>query len=256
MAERDFRLGDKPMSRLEAAKLAFRQFLRSGQGTITGEHETLPDSPAIAHTSSTDDGLVVGLLTFAARAEDVCPPTLSHAVVLRMLDAAQPVGAPPDSSTNIGDAIIQGLELARKSKTKEKALVLLSDGEHNVPNEVVPNARRPRQAAQLAKALGIRIHTIFVGPATSADPDTAANAAKGEQALRDVAAITAGQAFRAGETTSLLAVCREIDQLERTRLESFQFYRYQEIYPWLGMGCLVIIMGLALGEGTRWFRVP
>src|SRR5262249_25521911 len=161
-----------------------------------------------------------------------------------------------DSSTNIGDAMVEALELARNAKSKEKVLILLSDGEHNVPAEVVPDARRPREAAQLAKALGVRIHTIFVGPSAAADAGTAANAAKGQQALNDVASISSGQAFRATNTAGLAAVYREIDQLERTRLESYQFYRYQEAYPWIGLACFVIFIGLGFWEGTRWLRVP
>ena len=239
MAERDYVLEGHAISRLDAAKYAFHRFLSGGSDGLPDRADTL-----------------VGLVTFAARAEDVCPPTLSHSVVLQMLDAARPVGTPPDSSTNIGDALVEALELARNAKPKEKVLVLLSDGEHNVPPEVVPDARKPRQAAQLAKALGVRIHTIFVGPTSHADPEAAANAVKGEQGLSDVAEITGGKSFRAADTASLTTVCQEIDQLERTRIESFQYYRYLELYPWLGLGCIVVYMAMSSWEGTRWLRIP
>jgi Ca-activated chloride channel family protein len=239
MAERDYHLDGHAVSRLDAAKVAFERFLNGGADGLPGRRDTL-----------------VGLVTFAARAEDVCPPTLSHAVVLRMLNAAQPVDRPPDSTTNIGDAIVEALELARNAKPREKVLILLSDGEHNVPAEVVPDARKPREAAHLARALGVRIHTIFAGPSTFADAETAANTAKGEAAMRDVAAISGGEAFRAADTAALNEVCQKIDNLERTRVESFQFYRYDEIYPWLGLSCLVLFMGMGLWEGTRWLRIP
>jgi Ca-activated chloride channel family protein len=239
MAERDYVLEGRTISRLDAAKYAFQRFLSGSANGMPDRTDTL-----------------VGLVTFAARAEDVCPPTLSHAVVLQMLDAARPLGTPPDSSTNIGDAVVEGLELARSAKPKEKVLILLSDGEHNVPAEVVPDARKPREAAHLAKAFGVRIHTIFVGPTSTGDPEAKANAAKGEHALQDVAAITGGKAFRAADTTALTDVCQEIDQLERTRIESFQFHRYLELYPWLGLACIVLYMAMSSWEGTRWLRIP
>lgn len=239
MAEKDYVLEGRPISRLDAAKYAFQRFLSGGSDQPPDRSDSL-----------------IGLVTFAARAEDVCPPTLSHAVVRQMLDAARPVGTPPDSSTNIGDAVVEGLELARNARPKEKVLILLSDGEHNVPPEVVPDARKPREAAHLAKALGVRIHTIFVGPTAPADPEAAANAAMGEQALRDAAEITGGKSFRAAETGTLTTVCQEIDQLERTRIESYQYYRYLELYPWLGAVCFVLYMAMSSWEGTRWLRIP
>jgi Ca-activated chloride channel family protein len=228
MAEKDFALDGERITRLDAAKRAFRQILQEGRRRADDQ---------------------VGLIVFAARAEEVCPPTLSHSVVLRMLDEAKPVGLPPDSSTNIGDALAEAVALLRNARPQEKAVILLSDGEHNVPDTVVPNALKPRQAAGIAAGLGVRVHTIFVGPASASAPE-------GEQALQDVAGMTGARAFRAQDAEALAAVCREIDELERTRVESFQYYRYHEAYPWVGLLCFVLWLSAVALEGSRWLRVP
>jgi Ca-activated chloride channel family protein len=131
-------------------------------------------------------------------------------------------------------------------------MILLSDGEHNVPATLVADALKPRQAARLAEALGIRVHTVFVGP----EHVSPGGSKEGEQALQDVAAMTGGRSFRASDAEALLDVCREIDHEERTRVESFQYYRYYEAYPWAGLGCIVIMLACFAFEGTRWLRVP
>jgi Ca-activated chloride channel family protein len=228
MAEKDFLLDGQKVSRLEAARHALQRLL-IGDGRR-------PDDQ-------------IGLLSFAARAEQVCPPTLTHSTVLRMLDEAKPVGLPPDSSTNIGDALAEAIALLQRARPQEKSIILLSDGEHTVPATVVPDALKPRQAARLAGALGIRVHTVFVGPISSA-------AKTGEEALQDIARLTGGRNFRADDSTALAAVCEEIDQLERTRVQSFQYYQYHEGYPWVGLVCLVLSLGAIILEGARWLRVP
>jgi Ca-activated chloride channel homolog len=232
MAEKDFVFDGQKISRLDAAKHAFRNFLEQAHGD--GE-ERAEDQ--------------IGLLTFAARAEMICPPTLSRAVVLRLLDEAQPVGVPPDSSTNIGDAVAEAIGLLQRAAPQEKIIVLLTDGEHNVPESVVAHALNPRQAGQVAAGLNIRVHTIFAGPA-----DDTSRAA--ESALQDVARMTSGRAFRAADGQALQQVCADIAQLERARVQSFRYYRYHEGYPWVGLACLVFSMTALLLEGTRGLRVP
>jgi Ca-activated chloride channel family protein len=237
MGEQDFLQDSKRVSRLQASQRVLRLLIQGD---------------SVAFSGRTDD--LVGLLTFAVHSEQVCPPTLSHTVVLQLLDEAKPLGTPPESSTNIGDAMIEGLGLLHRAKPREKIVILISDGEHNVPHDIVPNAAKPRQAGQLAKSLAVRVYTIYVGPKVNSSKQPADVA--GEQALSDVAAMTGGRSFSAHDIDALLEVCRQIDTFERTRVESFQYYRYHELYPLLGMTAVIFLLfGFAL-EGARWLRVP
>lgn len=233
MSEQDFAIDGKQVARLEAARKALRLLL-------VGEDEK--------HNGLRSE--MAGLLTFAARTEQVCPPTLSHNALFRTLDRVQPVGVPPDSATNIGDAMAMGIDLLSRTRPRQKVMVVLSDGEHNVPPDLVPDALKPRQAARLAQGLGIRVYTISVG--SKAD-DAALQA---ESVMEDVARMTGGSSFRARDTEGLLEICREIDRLEKTRVQSFQYLRWHEAYPWIGAAASCFLSSLLWLEYTRWRRLP
>ena len=48
--------------------------------------------------------------------------------------------------------------------------------------------------------------------------------------LQFIAAETEGQYFRATDNTKLKAIYEEIDKLEKTKIEEFKYYNYQEKY--------------------------
>jgi Ca-activated chloride channel homolog len=244
MAEQDFPWRDQRISRLDAMKRAFVLFIQGGEGP---EGEKLEGRP----------GDQVSLVTFATRPETTCPLTLSHGVLLRMLDAEQARGLPTESQTNIGDAIAWALRRLESAGSGRKIMVLLSDGEHNVP----PPALTPRQAAQLAANLHVVIHAIDAGgDPNEATPEEQTRALSGREAgertLQAVARITGGRYFRAHDSRSLLAVCQEIDRLERQPIQSFRYRRYHEGYPWFGLAALLLLTGVLGLEMTLWQRVP
>src|SRR5262249_40210660 len=81
MAERDFDWQAIPISRLEAVKNVFRLFVQGGEGP-----------GGVQLDGRADDQ--IGLVTFATRPESTCPLTLSHSVLLQLLDAEQPRSVP------------------------------------------------------------------------------------------------------------------------------------------------------------------
>ena len=150
------------------------------------------------------------------------------------------------------------LQRLQKAGTQRKVLILLSDGEHNVPQP--PSGLKPRQVAQIAASFGIRIYTISAGgntpPGELATATSAAIRAEGLRTMKDVAHITRGYCFLAGDTESLLAVWREIDQLERAEIQSFHYRRYHEGYPWFGLGTLLLWVTIVGLEKTLWRKLP
>ena len=160
----------------------------------------------------------------------------------------------PDTATNIGDALTWGVTKLEPAGNRRKVLVLLSDGEHNVP----PPALTPRQTGQLAANRGVPIYAIDAGPPAAADAsaEEAQARATGQRTLQSMAALTGGKAFAAHDAAALLAVVAEIDRLEHRPVESFQYRRYAEAYPWCGLAamlCFVVALGL---ERTTWRQVP
>lgn len=250
MAEQDFDWRGERISRLEAVKRAFRLFVAGGDG---------PDNE---HLDGRGDDLI-GLVTFARRPDPACPLTMSHSVFLHMLDAEKPrPGTANESETNLTDAIILALQRLRPARPERKVMVLLSDGEHNVVDTASEDVRTPRQAAQLAANLHVPIYTIDAGgePAGELErltrPEMAVNRENGIRALREIAKITGGQYFQARDTKTLLDVCRKIDGLEKTEIETFQFRDSYEAYVILGLVSFVLLIAVHGLELTVWRRLP
>ena len=235
MNERDFIWHDERVTRLEAARRVLRLFVNGGEAP---GGERLPGR----------DNDLIGLITFSARPDVVCPLTLSHSVLLGALDAQEAQA----EDTNIGDAIAWGLVRLESAGRRPKVMVLLSDGEHNVP----PPAYKPRQAAQLAASQKVRIYAIDVGGAVGGNAEPGADRDGARQTLEAVAQITGGRYFPANDTASLLRVCQEIDRLERQPVESFQYRRYYEAYPWFGLASLVFLMTAGVLDLSFWRRLP
>jgi Ca-activated chloride channel family protein len=49
-----------------------------------------------------------------------------------------------------------------------------------------------------------------------------------EKLLKDIAGLTGGQYFRATDNEKLEAIYDEINKLEKTEIEEFKYYRYEE----------------------------
>lgn len=237
MAERDLVVKDQAVSRLQAAKTLLLDVLD-------------PQPPDARWALERADDLI-GVVTFATQPEDVCPPTHSRAAVRAILEQAEPCGKSPDNATNLGDALALAVDLVERSPPSRKTIILVSDGEHNVPEADAPGALKPRQAAQLARALGVVVHTIYL-----AGPGADERAAEAWTALHDVARLTGGTAHRVEAAGVLEAIGRAIDQMERTRIASFDYEAYVELYPWLAGLAVLFIVGLAAIESTWFRRVP
>lgn len=235
MNEEDFPWQDKDIKRLDAVKKVFRLFVAGGDGP---GGETLEGRP---HD-------LIGLITFADRPENVCPLTLSHAVLLGLLDDQKPRA----DATNIGDGIAWGLHRLENAGPRRRVLVLLTDGYHNV----AAPAWTPRQAAQIAARYDVPIYAIDAGRQSEREGEKAEDRKKAIQSLQEVARMTNGKYFEAGNVGELLAACQEIDRLERADIETFRYRRYHEGYVWFGLAAFVVLMAVQALELTIWRRLP
>ncbi len=240
---------ESPISRAEAAKRAFRLFVAGGDGPGSVKF------PGRATIEGTD---AIGLVTFALVPYPVCPPTLHHSALLKLLEDVKPRGV-LDAGTNIGDALAEGLILLERAPTERKVLIMLSDGEHNFErDDPARKPLKPKQAAQLAANLNIPIYTIDTGgdPATDATSDEIKQRQDGRRVNEAVAKLTGGRAFTANDGTELLKVCRELDKLERQEVLSFNYRRYFEAAPYLiGLALFNLLLLLFL-DATYWRVTP
>jgi len=246
MAEKDFDWGENRVSRMDAVKQVCRLFVNGGAGP--GDE----DLPGRAND-------LICLVTFATRPDSRCPLTSSHSTLLQVLEQEQPRRIPTESETNIGDAIAWGLYKLDSAGDAKKAMLLFTDGEHNVP----PPALKPSQAAQIAASLKVPIYTIDVGgkpssleAANTKAADVKNPEAAAEESLRAIAALTGGRYFRGDNSAMLLTACQDIDRLERSDIQSFQYRRFYEGYAWFGFAALVLFVSTFVLENSLWLRVP
>lgn len=221
----------KPDNRLGVAKTVLRDFVRHRQGDL------------------------MGLVVFSSRAFIQAPLTTDVDVLDRLIDQVD-IGMLPDG-TAIGTAMALGLSQLKNLPDKASVVILITDGANNTGEPT------PRQAAEAAKALGIRIHTIGVS-----SPDTTAIALNGvwslrslsgrlstkdEAALKDIAARTGGQYYKATDPEVLRAVMSEIDPMERIEVKVSETRRYHELFPWFVSLGLALLLGELLLRAT-WLR--
>jgi Ca-activated chloride channel family protein len=242
-AEVPWAAGEPPVTRLQAVQKAFKMFVFGG---------TAPDGTKFEPRPSDQ----IGLVAFAAIPEVACPLTLNHtSVLLKKVDELKPKGG-IDAGTNIGDAIAAALiHLEATTGAKRKILIVLSDGEHTQSND---ETHTPRRAAQLAASMKYPIYTIDAGgdlPATADIKEIQARE-EGRQTLRDVAEMTGGKAFTATDGAAMLAAYKEIDALERAPIQTYQYRRYFEYYPWFAGAAVVLLLTIHLLDRTRWRVVP
>ncbi|MDP6418730.1 MAG: VWA domain-containing protein [Candidatus Krumholzibacteria bacterium] len=172
----------------------------------------------------------IGLVIFAHDAYTQCPLTLDHDLLDEFLLELE-MGLIEDG-TAIGSAIATAANRLRESEAESRVLVLLTDGDNNA------GKIDPLSASKAAAALGIRIYTIGMGkegkvPYPVDDPffgrryqymETNLD----EETLREVARLGKGQYFRADREGSLAEIYAEIDELEKSEIESIERVDYRE----------------------------
>lgn len=253
----DFELAGEPVDRLTAIKDVASNFVSGGE-SLEGRYSDL-----------------IGLITFAGFADSLTPPTLDHTYLTAQLQHAEIVTDRSEDGTAIGDAIGLAIEklanLDRESnridrnqdeptkQIKSKVLILLTDGENNA------GELEPLPAAELAKAMGIKIYTIGVGtqgqaPVPVFDPLSNRRMLRmmqvniDEETLTKVAVETGGKYFRATDTESLAKIYAEIDELEKSHVEARHFVDYRELaiepvhFGWLTIPPMVLLALICLAS--------
>jgi Ca-activated chloride channel family protein len=222
MQAMDFQIDGEHVDRLTAVKNVAGKFV-SGGGELLGRYSDL-----------------IGLISFAGFADAITPPTLDHGFLLNALNQTEIVNQQSEDGTAIGDAIalavekLNSLDAKQDEKVKSKIIILLTDGE-NTAGEFLPV-----EAAEIAQAVGIKIYTIGIGtkgqaPFPVIDPFSGRKMIRwmqvnvDEATLKEVAKKTAGKFFRATDTDTLENVYREIDQLEKSKVETNHFVDFTEL---------------------------
>jgi Ca-activated chloride channel homolog len=224
---------DLPRDRLDAAQRVIRRFLRR----------------------STHDR--IGLVVFGQQAMLQCPLTLD-AKLLEQIVADLAIGDVPELGTAIGDGLGLALSQLRDDRrdlasgeppTKSKVVILLSDGDSNWVTRFEPD-----EAAQVAKAMGVKVYTVLVGREES---DLFGGMSVNPATLRSIAAVTGGEFFRATDYDSFdrgfQTVRSKLDTTKRVEIERIP--DKQMFVPLALLALILLGIELVLSH-TRLRRLP
>ena len=152
--------------------------------------------------------------------------------------------------TAIGDAIGLAVKRLRSQPEGQRVLILLTDGVSNA------GVLEPLRAAEVARAEGVRIHTVAFGGdgsmrlfgipiSTDQDPVD-------EATLKKIASMTGGQFFRARDTAQLAGIYAELDRLEPVAAKGPSLRPREERYAWpLGLALLLGVLAWLWPERRR-----
>ncbi|PCI06701.1 MAG: aerotolerance regulator BatA [Flavobacteriaceae bacterium] len=185
----------------------------------------------------------IGIVVYAGESFTQTPITSDKRIVKNTINKIQ--WGQLDGGTAIGMGLGSAVNRLKDSKAKSKVIILLTDGVNN------SGFVDPKTATELAKELEIKTYTIGIGTkGTAFSPVSMLNGKLhyekvkveiDEELLKYIADETGGKYFRATDNTKLRAIYNEINKLEKTEIEEYKYYNYDEKYR-----SLVILAGLFL----------
>ena len=171
----------------------------------------------------------IGLVVFSGESFTQCPLTSNHAMLINLY---KEIGfGMIDDGTAIGDGLATAVNRLKESKAKSKVIILLTDGINNM------GSIDPQSAAEIAELYGIRIYTIGAGTmGTALMPVRTQFGTQyqrmevqiDEALLKKISALTNGKYFRATNKQKLEEVYKEIDRLEKSKIDVTEFRKKKE----------------------------
>jgi Ca-activated chloride channel family protein len=244
------------LTRLEVVKRVFDEFVTGAGGELPGRPNDL-----------------IGMVSFARYADTICPLTLAHGALSQFLKNVQLVKRREEDGTAIGDALAlaaarlrtaeetlahQVEEDEKEFEIKSKIIILLTDGQNNA------GKRSPEEAAALAQEWGIKIYTIGVGGEEGFMRQHGLfgsfllrmGEGVDQETLKSIAGTTGGIFRLAEDAGSLRAIYHEIDQMERSEIESVRYLDYRELFqPFLFLALGLLALEVIL-SATVFRKIP
>jgi len=175
----------------------------------------------------------IGIVVYAGESFTQTPITSDKRIVVNTIRKLR--WGDLDGGTAIGMGLGSAVNRLKDSKAFSKVIILLTDGVNN------SGFVDPRTATELAKELEIKVYTIGLGTNGTAQFPVARDASGklifrmqpveiDEELLKFIANQTEGKYFRATDNEKLASIYDEINKLEKTEVEEFKYYNYQEKY--------------------------
>jgi Ca-activated chloride channel homolog len=185
MAQKDWEIDGEKVRRWDAVKSVIHDFIEQREGDR------------------------MGLIFFGSSAYIQAPFTPELTVVEQMLDEAD-VGM-AGQMTNIGKAIVKGIEMFEKDTIESKVMLLLTDGVDSGTDIL------PLDAADLASKDSILVYTVGIGDPSKPGADL------DEGTLEEISSLTNAQYFRAIDTERMAQIYEELNLLEPIEYEAEEY---------------------------------
>tara|TARA_B100000963_G_scaffold214584_1_gene187202 strand:- start:424 stop:1428 length:1005 start_codon:yes stop_codon:yes gene_type:complete len=188
----------------------------------------------------------IGLVIYAGESYTKTPVTSDRAIVKNALSKIQFEGL-IDDGTAIGMGLATAVNRLKDSRAKSKVIILLTDGVNN------SGFIDPKIASELAVEYEIKTYTIGLGSnGTARAPVGLLPNGKfqygltkveiDEELLKNIAINTGGLYFRATNNKKLEEIYNEINKLEKTEIEEFKYYNYEEKFRPLILLALTLLI--------------
>ena len=203
------------------------------------------------------DGDRLGVIVFGGEAYVQLPITTDYSAAKMFLESIN-TDMIPTQGTAIGKAIDMAMESFGKDEGKNKAIVIITDGENHEDDAI--------KAAEDAAEKGITIHTIGMGSAEGAPiPLYKGNVREGfrkdkegntivtkldEKMLQEISAAGNGIYVRASNSdTGLNNVLEALDKLEKKQFDSKMYSDYEDRFQWfIAVAFLLLLIETFLTE--------
>ncbi len=187
----------------------------------------------------------IGLVVFSGESFTQCPITTDHTVLNNLMEKIE--SGMIEDGTAIGDGLATAVTRLKESKAFSKVIILLTDGINNM------GSIDPLSAAEIAKLYKVRVYTVGVGTLGMApypfktpfgiqyqNVDVKID----EPLLQKIALMTGGEYFRATNNKKLETIYKEIDKLEKSKIDVLEFRKKHEEFLVIAL----IALGLLLLE--------
>ena len=188
----------------------------------------------------------IGLVLFAGESFTKTPITSDKGIVSRALKDIE-YNNVLQGGTAIGSGLATSVNRLKDSDAKSKVIILLTDGVNN------SGFIDPKIASELAVEFDIKTYTIGVGSNGNALSPVGMlpngrfqygmqKVEIDEALLQQIAADTGGKYFRATNNEKLEEIYEEIDSLEKSEIEEFRYYNYDEKFRPFALLALGLLM--------------
>ena len=199
----------------------------------------------------------IGLVIFSGESFTQCPLTTDHNVLINLFKDVK--SGMVEDGTAIGMGLATAVNRLKDSKAISKVIILLTDGVNN------KGVVAPFTAAEIAKKFGIRVYTIGVGTEGFApypfqtpfgiqyqDVEVQID----EKTLQDIASVTDGKYFRATNNSKLKEIYKDIDKLEKSKIEVTEFHKRSEEFLRFAFSALLLLLSSFILEISYLKQIP